>query len=171
MRTIAAALTALCLFGATACGGSDGSSSGAASPEEQAATDALVAMLSEDPEMPLSDDEARCAAGAFIRELGAEAIVEAIQSGDEPDFASDDEMLFLNAVLDCVDLNRMMMESMMADGASEEEASCIVEAFGEDEMRDLVSMSMLDEDAMDEEAAMALFGTMLMAASTCGFTG
>jgi len=77
----------------------------------------------------------------------------------------------LNAVLDCVDLNRMMMESMMADGASEEEASCIVEAFGEDEMRDLVSMSMLDEDAMDEEAAMALFGTMLMAASTCGFTG
>lgn len=179
MRSAIAILIALLVFAASACGGSEDSAGSArpatgvaaTSPDRAAAVDALVAMLQDDPEMPLSDEEAECTANALLESVSVEDAMFALGTDNFDDSALAGDVEFMNAVLDCVDLDQMMIESMMADGATEEEANCMADAFGADELRQLVEMSMLDDDEVNEEAAMGLMVTMMAASASCGMLG
>jgi hypothetical protein len=174
MHRLTAILIAFSLLGGAACGSSDdtaGSDETASSGADDAMIEAVVEMLMQDSDLALIEEEARCAAVKAVDTIGPELAMSAFAPDSDTTENLDPEIQgeFMTAMLDCIDFNRAMVDSMIADGATREEAECMAGAFGEDELRDLVSMSALGEDEMDEEQAMMLFASLLSASATCGF--
>ena len=64
-------------------------------------------------------------------------------------------------------MQQFMVNSMVADGATQEEAECFAGAFDENTMRVMMTSEFTGEDpdpAMEEELMSAVFGVMM----TCG---
>ena len=64
-------------------------------------------------------------------------------------------------------MQQFMIDSMVADGATLEEAECVAEVFDEDTMRMIMTSELTGEDpdpAMEEELMSAFFRVMM----TCG---
>jgi hypothetical protein len=64
-------------------------------------------------------------------------------------------------------MQQFMIDSMVADGATQEEAECLAGALEEDIMRAMMTSELTGEDpdpAMEEELMSAVFGVMM----TCG---
>ncbi|MEM9203066.1 MAG: hypothetical protein AAGC53_15505 [Actinomycetota bacterium] len=179
-RPVLIAITALAVL-ASACGG-DGSTTETSTPAAdadettttttEAASDPRVteikAVLQADDSLVITDTEATCAADRLVDELPSETIDELLANPDlEIDAAErpEEAETVLNVLLDCVDLERAMIDSMVADGTPLEDAQCMANEFGEDELRRLFAISQADDD--DEAALGEAFEIVFGAMAAC----
>lgn len=168
MKKIWWMIACLAVFSA-ACGDSDSTSAGASidDPRVQEVADVLKG----DEDFPIEDSEAECAASRLVGDLPDDAIQLMLDNPDGDITESVDAetaVLAFDGILDCVDIRRAMVESMVADGSSQEEAECMADVFGEDELREFLAMSVQPEAEMDDSAALALLGKIFEAAGDCG---
>jgi hypothetical protein len=89
-----------------------------------------------------------------------------IDNLDDPEEA----IAAVDSLLDCVDLEAMMVEQMTADGMTTDQAECMADGFGEDELRSFVQAGALPEDQVDESIAIELIGKMMELAGECGLS-
>ena len=171
MKTYLIALTMLIAMVATACGDDGGSGASTSAPTDERGQQ-IVAILQADEDFPLSDDQANCTANNMVANLDDSTIDAMIANpdGDIGDVTDGDEAIAaLDAMLDCVDVEEMMVDSMVADGTPQDQAECVAQGFGEDELRNFMRTSALPDDEVDEAAAMELLGKMFELAEECGF--
>lgn len=162
-------MTAVFALVAAACGGDDGGGDTSAPTDPRGQQ--LVAMLQADSDFPVSDAEANCTANNMIANLDDSTIDAMLDDvdGEIGDLENPDEALkALDAMFDCVDLEQMMFDQMVADGTPEDAARCVADGFGEDELRAFMSQAALPEDQIDEEAAFELMGSLFALAAECG---
>lgn len=162
-------MTAVFALVAAACGSDDGGGNTSAPTDPRGQQ--LVAMLQADSDFPVSDAEANCTANNMIANLD-DSTIDAMLDDEDIDMAElpnpEDGLKALDAMFDCVDVEQMMVDQMVADGSSEEEARCIAQEFGEDEIRGFMEMAALPEDQVDESAAFEIVGQMFEVMATCG---
>ncbi|MEO0493906.1 MAG: hypothetical protein AAF081_10870 [Actinomycetota bacterium] len=162
-------MTAVLALVAAACGGGD-SSTDTSAPSDPRGQE-LVAVLQADSDFALSESEANCTANGLLANLD-DATINAML--DDIDVEIDqlpnpeDGVKALDAMFDCVDIEEMMFDQMVADGTPEDAARCVAEGFGEDELRNFFASAALPEDQIDEAAAFALMGKMFELAAECG---
>ena len=87
-----------------------------------------------------------------------------LEAIEEPE----DVLTAFDALFDCVDLEQFMINGMIADGSSEEEARCVAEGFGEDELRGFLEIGLQDEADIDEDQAFLILGKMFEVMGECG---
>lgn len=166
------ALVAAVALVAAACGDDDGGGNTAAPTDPRGQE--IVNVLQNDEDFPLSDDEANCTANAMLANLD-DSTIDAMLDDVDSDITEldnpEDAVVAVDAMLDCVDIEAMMVNSMVADGTPQDQAECMASGFGEDEIRDFMRSSALPEDQVDEAAAEELFTNLLEIAADCGFEG
>ncbi|MGB0440903.1 MAG: hypothetical protein ACPGFC_12505, partial [Paracoccaceae bacterium] len=79
-----------------------------------------------------------CAFHSYVPE---ETVVDKMLGSDHivlarPDPHNPTRFKAVDALLDCVDIEQMMIDSMTADGTPREAAECVAEGFGADELRE-----------------------------------
>ena len=152
---------------ASACG-SDGDTTTLSSDPRAAE---IVDVLKADDEFPMTDSEANCAANNMVNNLDDQTIDLMLENTtmDIDEMPNpQDAVTAIDALLDCVDLENMMVESMVQDGTPEDSARCVAENFGEDELRDFIRAAALPEDQIDESIAFEIMGKMFEIAEECG---
>ena len=173
MKTYLFALAAAVALVAGACGDDDGGGGNTAAPTDPRGEE-IIAVLQSDEDIPLSDEEANCTANNMLANLD-DSTIDAMLDDEDTDFSDlenpEDAVTAVNAMLDCVDLQQMMVDSMVADGTPQDQAECMANGFGEDELRSFMEASVLPDDQVDEDAALAIFGTLMEIAAECGFEG
>jgi hypothetical protein len=152
---------------AAACGDSDSDSGASLDPRIAELSAGLM-----EGDVPIEQGEADCASAKVVEELDDEEVQALIALGggslDDSDLSPAAQAVAFDAVLDCIDVQRVMRDGMIDDGATEEQADCVVGEFGEDELRTVFeTLSSDDEDATDAAAA-ELVGTLFSLAATCG---
>ncbi len=160
---------ALALVG-TACGGDDSNGGSDAAPSDPKAQE-LLAVLEADDEFPLTEAEANCTVNRLVNDLD-DSTIDMILADPESELADvvspEENLVAVNALLDCVDIEQMMITSMMEDGTDRETAECVAAGFGEDELRTFMEAATLPEDQIDEAAAFEIVGKMFEIAVECG---
>lgn len=160
-------IASICLFAlfTASCGGGGGST-----PEESRVDD-VVAFLegngTEGNGMELPEAETRCVAEALVAGLESDLLDEVLAGNLDDDPPPGSEAVFLDALFGCAAMQQFMIDSMVADGATLEEAECVAEAFDDDIMRTIMTSELTGEDpdpAMEEELMSAFFRVMM----TCG---
>ncbi len=159
-------ITTLAALLAGACGSDDGGG-------DSALRDAIAeSILDDSRDSGPSEDEAKCIADAALDTLGTDRLVdlgvtvEAVEEGMEfpEDELSDEETeAYVNASLDCVDTSSLIVDEMVADGVSEEDAKCIAENLDEDLFAKFATAGSPDEDP-------ELMGAMIDVMSECNVT-
>lgn len=162
-------MTAAFALVAAACGSDSGGTDTSAPSDPRG--EELVAMLQADSDFPVSDAEANCTANNMLANLD-DSTIDAMLADEDIEMSElpnpDDGLKALEAMFDCVDVEQMMVDQMIADGSSEEEARCIAQEFGEDEIRGFMEMASLPEDQVDESAAFDVVGQLFEVMATCG---
>ena len=160
---------ALALVGA-ACGGDDSDGGSDAAPSDPKAQE-LLAVLEADDEFPLTEAEANCTVNRLVNDLD-DSTIDLILANPDSDLdtvvSPEENLVAMDAILDCVDLEQMMITSMMEDGTDRETAECVADSFGEDELRTFMEAAALPEDQIDEAAAFEIVGKMFEIAVECG---
>ena len=160
---------ALALVG-TACGGDDSDGGSNAAPSDPKAQE-LLAVIEADDEFPLTDAEANCTVNRLVNDLDGSTI-DTILANPDSDLADvispEENLVAVNALLDCVDIEQMMITGMMEDGADRESAECVAASLGEDELRTFMEAASLPEDQIDEALAFEIVGKMFEVAVECG---
>ena len=160
-------IACICLFVlfASGCGGGDGSA-----PEESRVDD-VVAFLegvsTDGNGMELPEAETRCVAESLVAGLDSDLLDEVLAGNFDDDPPPGSEAVLIDALFGCAAMQQFMIDSMVADGATREEAECFAGAFDEDTMRVIMTSELTGEDsdpAMEEELMGAVFGVMM----TCG---
>ena len=158
-----ACICLLALFAAS-CGG-DGSA-----PEESRVDD-VVAFLegngTDGNGMELPEAETRCVAEALVAGLDSDLLDEVLAGSFDDDPPPGSEVVVIDALFGCAAMQQFMVNSMVADGATQEEAECFAGAFDKNTMRVMMTSEFTGEDpdpAMEEELMSAVFGVMM----TCG---
>ena len=166
------ALTIVVALVATACGGDDGGGDTSAPTDPRGQQ--IVELISDDPDFPLTEDEANCTANNLLNTLDDSTIdaMLADPEGDLDNIADPEETVAaFDSLLDCVDLETMMVDQMTADGSmTEDQAKCVAEGFGEDDLREFIRSSALPEDQVDESVAQEMFGKLMGIAADCGLS-
>ena len=168
-------------FGLAACGGDDDSSAPSADAAPFVA--AAAAALEADPEMAMNQEQAECFAGRMVNILGVDKLEAAGVTpdsmaldvfGDEgtPFDISESQADDLATLLldgECISFVDMMMgDPEASEDMTEEQASCMADAFtGSDTIRAVAVANLLGEE-IDDATGMAMFGEMLMMMGTCG---
>ena len=161
------ALVCLVALVASACGGGDDS---ADDPRLDEVVTWVLEGDADDEAFDLSESQARCMAGKMVDGLDddmLDVVLAGTLSDDPPPGA---ELVLIESLFDCVDLTQLMIDQMVADGASQEEAECFSGAFSEDTMRALMTSEFTGEDpppGAEEELMSAVMGAMM----TCGGFG
>jgi hypothetical protein len=149
-----------------ACGNDDATGTTDADPR----AGELATVLSADPDLAFTEDEARCTANGIVETLD-DVSVDTLLDGVGLDLDTladpDDSIAAFDAYLDCVDIEQKMVDSLAADDTPEPIARCIAQSFDEDELRTILGASALPGAAVDEEAAFALLGQVFESAQTC----
>ena len=130
-------------------------------------------VLQGEQDFPMSDDEANCAARNIVDEVDSDTLdaMLANPGADLGEVADPETSLkVLDGIFDCVDVEDMMIQSMIEDGTPREEAECLANGFGEDELRDFMRAASAGDDALSEEAGMQLFAKMFELAAECGMS-
>ena len=149
---------------AASCGGSDDSAL------DDSRADDVVAFLDEDSAgdaIQMSDSQTRCVAEALVAGLDSELLDEVLAGTFDDDPPPGAEPVLIDALVGCAAMDQFMIDSMVADGATQEEAECFAGAFEEDIMRAMMTSELTGEDpdpAMEEELMSAFFEVMM----TCG---
>ena len=160
-------IACICLFAlvAASCGGGDSST-----PEESRVDD-VVAFLegngTDGNGMELPEAETRCVAESLVAGLDSDLLDEVLAGSFDDDPPPGSEVVVIDALFGCAAMQQFMVNSMVADGATQEEAECFAGAFDENTMRVMMTSEFTGEDpdpAMEEELMNAVFGVMM----TCG---
>lgn len=151
---------------AAACGSSGVASNDATVLEVQA-------VLQGEQDFPMSDDEANCAARNIVDEVDSDTL-DAMLADPDADLGevadAETSLKVLDGIFDCVDVEDLMIQSMIDDGTPREDAECLARGFGEDELRDFMRAASGGDDALSEEAGMQLFAKMFELAAECGMS-
>lgn len=160
-------MIAVLAVGAVACGGDGGSSGGMS---DDPLVKEVAAVLQGDQDFPMSDEEANCAAQGMVDGIPSDTLDQMLANPDaELSEVADAEMALvaLDAIFDCVDIETLMVQSMVEDGTPEDQARCVAEGFGEEELRSLMQMASAGEDPSDDAGLEILF-KMFELAAECG---
>ena len=157
-------LVCLVAFITASCGGGDDSAT------DDSRVDDVVAYLDEDSAndaFQMSDSQTRCVAEALVAGLDSELLDEVLAGtlGDDPPPGS--EVVLIDALFGCAAMQEFMIDSMVADGATQQEAECFAGALEEDIMRAMMTSELTGEDpdpSMEEELMSTVFEVMM----TCG---
>ena len=101
--------------------------------------------------------------------VGVVHVAEEDRGGGDLGEVADAEMalVVLDGIFDCADIEDLMVQSMMEDGTPEDQARCVAEGFGEDELRSFMEMAVA-EDEPDDEAGLEILFKMFELAAECG---
>ena len=160
----------ICLFAifAASCGSDDDSA-----PEDSRVDDVAAFLEGNGTDgngMELPEAETRCVAEALVAGLDSGLLDEVLAGTFDDDPPPGSEVVLIDALFGCAAMQQYMIDSMVADGATQDEAECFAGAFDEDTMRIMMTSELTGEDpdpAMDEELMSAVFGVMM----TCGGFG
>lgn len=148
----------------SACGGGTDSA-------DDARADGLAALLEEaydeDDDLALTDGQIRCLAGEVAAGLDDDVIDELLAEETLDDPPPGVELVLLESLFSCGSVTQLLIDSVVADGATQEEAECFADGFDEDLMKAMLTSELTGEDPSpeDEEAlAAAAFKVMM----TCG---
>ena len=111
--------------------------------------------------------ETRCVAESLVAGLDSDLLDEVLAGSFDDDPPPGSEVVVIDALFGCAAMQQFMVNSMVADGATQEEAECFAGAFDENTMRVMMTSEFTGEDpdpAMEEELMSAVFGVMM----TCG---
>ena len=159
-------ITAIALLSA-ACG--DGGDSGGMSDDPKVVE--VASILQDDQDFPMSDAEANCAARRIVDNVPSDTLDTMLANPDaELGEVTDPEtaMTVLDGIFDCVDIEALMVQSMVEDGTPEDQAKCIAEGFGEDEIRSFMELAAMDDEAVDDAVAFEILARMFELAGECG---
>jgi len=146
-------------------------SEGPAIAGDEARVDEVAAFLGEESaiaDVQFADSENRCLAEALVANLDGDLLAEVLASDsnlDDPPEGT--ELVLFEALFDCVDMNQLMVDSMVADGATQEEAECFAGALDAETLETMMTAEMTGADPSPEEAE-ALMATIFEVMFTCG---
>ena len=145
MKKLLALFAALVMI-AVACGDDDGGGS-SDSVLSKAIAGAIIADPSGDP--ATTEDQAQCMANTFIDTIGDDGLVElgvtleAVEGGMQlEDVGLSDEQMqsYIDASLECIDVESLLTEGLVNDGMSEKDASCIADNLDPDLMSEFAGV-------------------------------
>jgi hypothetical protein len=145
--------------------------SGADDSGDEARVDEVAAFLEEESavaDVQLTDSENRCLAEALVANLDGDLLDEVLASDsnlDDPPEGT--ELVLFESLFDCVDMNQLMVDSMVADGATQEEAECFTGALDAETLETMMTAEVTGTDPSPEEAE-ALMATIFEVMFTCG---
>lgn len=146
---------------AVACGGDSGG---------DARVDELVAFLEEESavdDVQLTDSENRCLAEALVAGLDDDLLDELVAGDPKDDPPEGTELVLIESLFDCVDMNQLMVDSMVADGATQEEAECFAGALDAESLETMMTAELTGADPSPEEEE-ALMAVVFEVMFTCG---
>ena len=139
------AVVALLAFCAAACGGSSGG---------DARVDDVVAWLEEESaldDIQLTVSENRCLAGELVASLDDDLLDELLAGNPGDDPPKGTELILIDSLFDCVDMNQLMVDSMVAEVATQEEAECFASALDSDTLETMMTSEITGTDHSREE--------------------
>ena len=148
-------------FIAASCGGDSGG---------DARVDEVIAFLEEESavdDVQLTDSENRCLAGEIVAGLDDDLLDELLAGNPKDDPPEGAELVLIESLFDCVDMNQLMVDSMVADGATQEEAECFAGALDAETLETMMSSELTGTDPSPEEEE-ALAATLFEAMFACG---
>ncbi|MBT5139261.1 MAG: hypothetical protein HOH36_00910 [Acidimicrobiaceae bacterium] len=148
-------------FIAASCGGDSGG---------DARVDEVIAFLEEESavdDVQLTDSENRCLAGEIVAGLDDDLLDELLAGNPKDDPPEGAELVLIESLFDCVDMNQLMVDSMVADGATQEEAECFAGALDAETLETMMSSELTGTDPSPEEEE-ALAAAFFEAMFTCG---
>lgn len=150
---------------------SEPNDSGANDSGDEARVDEVAAFLEEESAVDnfqLTDSENRCLAEAFVANLDGDLLDEVLGSNPNSDDPPEGtELVLFESLFDCVDINQLMVDSMVADGATQEEAECFAGALDAETLETMMTAEMTGADPSPEEEE-ALMATVFEVMFTCG---
>lgn len=155
-----AVITFIALF-AVACGGDSGG---------DPRVDELVAFLEEESavdDVQLTDSENRCLAEALVAGLDDNLLDELLAGDPKDDPPEGTELVLIESLFDCVDMNQLMVDSMVADGATQDEAECFAGALDAETLETMMTAELTGADPSPEEEE-ALMAVVFEVMFTCG---
>lgn len=155
---------------AAACGDGDGGRSASNDPKVLE----VQAVLQDDQDFPMSDEEANCAAQEIVENVDP-GTLDQMLADPEADLGevadSETAVKVLEGIFDCADVEQLMIDSMVEDGTPQDVAECMASELGEDKLKDFMISASAGDDAIGEDAAGELLAELLGIAAECGFTG
>jgi hypothetical protein len=177
LAAVAAASLALVACGGDGDGTNDylgGSAGGGGAEAETGFGKLLTQALIEDSDGTFtSDEEAACVAGAMIRDIGEDRLIElglgegGLNEMSNYGFTDAEFEKVVDSVFDCVDM-RATMAAQLESNYTAEQAACVVDKIDLDLMRDLAKAQLTgSSDGMSDEFTMS----MITAMTDCGISG
>ena len=164
-KRLAIALACLSALFVSACG--DGKDS-----SDDARVDSLAALLQEsyeedDGDLTLTDGQIRCMAGEMAAGLDDDVVDELLAGNtlDEPPPGA--ELVIVDAMFTSDTMTQIMIDGMIAEGATQEEAECFANGFDEDLLKAMLTSEATGEDPSPEDEE-ALAAAAIKAMMTCG---
>ncbi|MDG1087458.1 MAG: hypothetical protein P8P20_06975 [Acidimicrobiales bacterium] len=155
-----AVITFIALF-SVVCGGDSGG---------DPRVDELVAFLEEESavdDVQLTDSENRCLAEALVAGLDDNLLDELLAGDPKDDPPEGTELVLIESLFDCVDMNQLMVDSMVADGATQDEAECFAGALDAETLETMMTAELTGADPSPEEEE-ALMAVVFEVMFTCG---
>jgi hypothetical protein len=155
------AVVAFVAFLAAACGGNAGG---------DARVDEVVAFLEKESaldDVQLTESENRCLADGIVAGLDDDLLDELLAGNPEDDPPKGAELVLVESLFDCVDMNQLMVDSMVAEGATQEEAECFAGALDAETLETMMTSELTGTDPSPEEES-ALMAVVFEVMFTCG---
>ena len=165
-QRIAIALVCLAAPFFAACGGkSKTDSANDAQVDEVAA--AIEESYDEDDGLSLTDDQILCMAGEVVAGLDDGVLDDLLSGLGEVEPPQEAQMVLLESLFGCVSMVQLLTDSMVAEGATQEEAECFANGFSDDLMKVFLTSEFTGEDPSPEDEE-ELMTAIFEVAAACG---